>query len=188
MVKYLVIPAIETLNASLQRINFGDHSICGRLHCYSLKMVQKDKKLVKLLQREYSNEKIMQHHVNKHRTLSVDDKSIQKLVQVSVGNLHEFSTIRLISYFISTLNTSYTDFDFTSSEPNQFQLEDPQLVNETINARLAPMQKSQPLLISSFWKNIDSVMDLKQCTCLCVCVCVCVQGLLPCCICACCST
>lgn len=80
-----------------------------------------------------------------------------------VGNLHEFSTVRLISYFISTLNTTYTDFDFTSSEPNQFQQEKPQTVNETINARLTPLTKSKPLLMDSFWKSINSVMDLQQC-------------------------
>lgn len=69
MVKYLVVPALESLNASLQRINFGDHSICGRLNCYSLKMVQKDKKLVKHLQREYSNEKIVEQLMNKNRNV-----------------------------------------------------------------------------------------------------------------------
>merc|ERR1719203_898592 len=98
-------------------------------------MVQKDKKLIKHLHREYSNEKIMQSHVNKHRSISADDDSMKKLAQVSVGNLHERSTIRLISHFISTLNTTYTDFDFTSTEPNQFRMEEPHLVNETINAR-----------------------------------------------------
>eukprot|EP01083_Nonionella_stella_P001901 5469_1 len=165
MVKYLVIPALESLNASLQRINFGDHSICGQLNCYSLKMVQKDKKLVKHLQREYSNEKMAQHHINRNRIVNPEelDHSLQKLVHVSVGNLHEFSTIRLISYFISTLNNTYTDFDFTSTEPSQFEMESPQIVNETINARLAPLSKSNPLLMESFWKHINSVMDLTHC-------------------------
>eukprot|EP00483_Globobulimina_turgida_P002764 UN02769 len=161
MVKYLVIPALESLNASLQRINFGDHSLCGRLNCYSLKMVQKDKKLVKHLQREYSNEKMVQHHINKNR--NVNPEQLNKLVQVPVGNLHEFSTIRLISYFISTLNTTYTDFDFTLCEPNQFVLQTPQIINETINARLSPLTKSKPLLMNSFWKNINTVMDLDYC-------------------------
>lgn len=70
MVKYLAIPPLENLNASFQRIDFGDHSICGRLGAYSLKMVQKDKKLVKHLQREYSNEKMKEHHINKHRNVN----------------------------------------------------------------------------------------------------------------------
>eukprot|EP00485_Elphidium_margaritaceum_P001564 CAMPEP_0202687642 /NCGR_PEP_ID=MMETSP1385-20130828/3300_1 /ASSEMBLY_ACC=CAM_ASM_000861 /TAXON_ID=933848 /ORGANISM="Elphidium margaritaceum" /LENGTH=372 /DNA_ID=CAMNT_0049342471 /DNA_START=71 /DNA_END=1189 /DNA_ORIENTATION=- len=165
MVKYLHIPSIESLNASLQRINFGDHSVCGRLSCYSLKMVQKDKKLVKHLQREYSNEKIAQQHINVHRHVDPEqlDDSIQRLVQVPVGNLHEFSTVRLISYFISTLNTTYTDFDFTSCEPDQFEMEKAHLVTETINARLAPLYKSKPLLMDSFWKNINAAIDLQQC-------------------------
>jgi len=165
MVKYLVIPTIESINASLQRIDFGDHSICGRLSCFTLKMVQKDKKLVKHLQREYSNEKIMEQHINKNRNVNPEQlgDSIEKLMQVPVGNLHEFSTVRLISYFISTLNTTYTDFDFTSCEPNQFQMEKPQIVHETINARLSPLTKLKPLLMNSFWQNINSVMDLQQC-------------------------
>lgn len=91
------------------------------------------------------------------------DDSLQKLVHVPLGNLHEFSTVRLISYFISTLNTMYHDFDFTNSEPNQFTTEKPEIVNQTINARLAPLAKSKPLLMESFWKNINSAMDLQQC-------------------------
>eukprot|EP00486_Rosalina_sp_Unknown_P003735 CAMPEP_0201576564 /NCGR_PEP_ID=MMETSP0190_2-20130828/22446_1 /ASSEMBLY_ACC=CAM_ASM_000263 /TAXON_ID=37353 /ORGANISM="Rosalina sp." /LENGTH=348 /DNA_ID=CAMNT_0048007553 /DNA_START=189 /DNA_END=1235 /DNA_ORIENTATION=+ len=128
-------------------------------------MVQKDKKLVKHLQREYSNEKMVQNLANSNRNVDPQqlDNSIQKLVQVPVGNLHEFSTVRLISYFISTLNSTYTDFDFTSCEPNQFQMEKPQTVNETINARLTPLTKSKPLLMDSFWKSINSSMDLQQC-------------------------
>ena len=73
--KYLDIPILDALNAFLQSIDFGDHSICGRLNCYSLKMVQKDKKLVKHLQREYSNEKIVQHHINKNRI--VNDEQVK---------------------------------------------------------------------------------------------------------------
>eukprot|EP01084_Bolivina_argentea_P300665 518510_1 len=161
MVKYLVIPALESLNASLQRINFGDHSICGRLNCYSLKMVQKDKKLVKHLQRSYSNESVAQNHFNKNR--NINPKQLNKLVQIPIGNLAEFSTIRLISYFISTLNTTYTDFDFTNCEPNQFLFEKPSIINETINARLSPLTKTNPLLINSFWKTINSIMDLTNC-------------------------
>jgi len=144
MVKYLVIPALEGLNASLQRINLGDHSICGRLNCYSLKMVQKDKKLVKHLQREYSDE----------------SRSKQS---VPLGDLREFSTVRLISNLIATLNTTYNDFDFTSSAPEQFTREKPQTVHDTVNARLAPLAKSQPMLLQSLWKHINAAMDLEQC-------------------------
>jgi len=165
MVKLLAVPPLENLNASLHCIDFGDHSICGRLGAYSLKMVQKDKKLVKHLQREYSNEKMKEHHINKHRNVNPEqiDDSLEKLAHVPVGNLHEFSTIRLISYFISTLNTTYHDFDFTNSEPNQFKTEKSEIVNQTINARLTPLAKSKPLLMESFWKNINSFMDLQQC-------------------------
>jgi len=106
-----------------------------------------------------------EHHINKHRNVNPEqlDDSLQKLVHVPLGNLHEFSTVRLISYFISTLNTMYHDFDFTNSEPNQFTTEKPEIVNQTINARLAPLAKSKPLLMESFWKNINSAMDLQQC-------------------------
>jgi len=148
MVKYLVIPALEGLNASLQRINLGDHSICGRLNCYSLKMVQKDKKLVKHLQREYSDEKRAQMHMAS---------------SVPLGDLREFSTVRLISNLIATLNTTYNDFDFTSSAPEQFTREKPQTVHDTVNARLAPLTKSQPMLLQTLWKHINATMDLEQC-------------------------
>ena len=96
MVKYLVVPAIESLNAALQRINFGDHSICGKLNCYSLKMVQKDKKLVKHLQREYSNEKMAQNLVNANR--NVDPQQVlpvlyDKFMQKILPFLHDITTM-----------------------------------------------------------------------------------------------
>lgn len=125
MPKYLDIPEFDDYNTFLSRNDFENQTIFGRLIAYSLKMVQNDKKLVKRLQREFSNENIVCNHVNQNVKLNACelDESIQQILQTSIGNLHQFSTVRLISYFISALNNTYPNYDFSGTPPKEFQSE-----------------------------------------------------------------
>ena len=71
--KYLEIESLTKLNAALERINLGDETISGKVDCYSLKMVQQDKKLATHLKREYSNEEIVKHHINQNKVVNSDE-------------------------------------------------------------------------------------------------------------------
>jgi len=163
--KYLEVEVLTHLNVILKEISIGNITISGNTACYSLKMIQEDKKLTKHLKREYSDEEVAKCHVNQNKIVNDNQlgNSINEILQTPFGNLREQSTIRLFSYMISTLNGTYIDYDFTDIPPQQFREEQPNSVNEVINARLTPVEKQMPGFLDRFWKTINDVIDLKDC-------------------------
>jgi len=163
--KYLEVEVLTHLNVILKEISIGNITISGNTACYSLKMIQEDKKLTKHLKREYSDEEVAKCHVNQNKIVNDNQlgNSINEILQTPFGNLREQSTIRLFSYMISTLNGTYIDYDFTDIPPQQFREEQPTDVIEIVNSRLIPAEKQMPGFLDRFWKTINDVIDLQDC-------------------------
>mmetsp|Transcript_10268 Transcript_10268/g.17957 ORF Transcript_10268/g.17957 Transcript_10268/m.17957 type:complete len:228 (-) Transcript_10268:435-1118(-) len=147
--KYIDVPEFARLNSML-RFNSGESKVCGRLEAYSCKQAGYDKKLAKTIDQNISD------------TLAT---SPETYITSPFGSLSNSSNRKLFLYFISTLNSSFPDYDFSNLRPEQIQKEcSLRTVANTINATLAEaFEHEGQTLCDQLWMTLYDAINPEEC-------------------------
>lgn len=150
--KFLEVPSLAQLSASLDDVVAGECRIFGRIEAYSCKRAGSDKKLYKYLDEQYQAE-----------LSRSPDASI--LSNSPMGPLSESSSRHTLISLISTLNASFPDYDFCNIKPEQFRKESSYyMVMNSINAALSGVVRHYNTdLCLKLWPSIDNEINIKDC-------------------------
>lgn len=81
----------------------------------------------------------------------------------SLGDMEKPSARRLLLNLISTLNDFFPDYDFETTKPEQFVIQDRNEVIRTVNTNLAELSVIDPTFLRCLWKAIDNAVNLQGC-------------------------
>ncbi|PVV04260.1 hypothetical protein BB560_001242 [Smittium megazygosporum] len=152
--KFLQIPDIDNLNELLSFKTASGHFVSGRIEVYSCKIAGDDKKLYKYLKKRYTQE---EEELNAASGYS-PESALQKV------DSSEASSRRILFYLISTLNSSFPDYDFKSLEACEFtQFFNISDVINTVNITLFNVGCPNLLQHRELWREIDSSINLDDC-------------------------
>ncbi|KAF0732752.1 hypothetical protein AaE_009211 [Aphanomyces astaci] len=165
--KYLEEKTLSWANAALNEFCVGDRVINGRLECFSCKKAGQDKKLAKSLELLYqstsnSNDVVEQQQ---NSTPSSNCASVAASNNVSIGNLADSNTRKLLINLISTMNASFPDYDFSDLKPEQFHKEvDMRMVVNAINTQLAEIVEMDNVgFLEKLWESIVAAIAPTDC-------------------------
>jgi len=145
--KYLIVPELDDLTASMTKMDLGDLIINGRIEAYSCKRAGNDKRTAKSLENHY-------------KTLA---RSSPKLPSSPLGPLALPSTRKLLISLITTMNNSFPDYDFSELRPDQFTEKKVAAVISTLNELcLDSMDRGNSGFRTRFWKVLDDVIQTKE--------------------------
>jgi hypothetical protein len=82
---------------------------------------------------------------------------------VSLGDLGEPSSKRLLFDLISTLDEFFPDYDFDTTKPEQFLVKDINQVIQMVNGYLAELTEERPNFLEKLWQGIDDIINLRKC-------------------------
>eukprot|EP00004_Rigifila_ramosa_P016411 TRINITY_DN3899_c0_g1_i1.p1 TRINITY_DN3899_c0_g1~~TRINITY_DN3899_c0_g1_i1.p1 ORF type:complete len:230 (+),score=44.76 TRINITY_DN3899_c0_g1_i1:12-701(+) len=144
--KFLENPELHRLNSLLSSVDLGDRIFTGKLEEYSCKLAAPDKKLAAELEAKYIAE-------------------VGKLPHSPAGpSAFESASRKTLLHFISTLNCSFPDYDFSGLTTEDFRKEVTNAVQSTINTTLTELASRVQVdsLISDFWGAIDRNVTLGE--------------------------
>jgi hypothetical protein len=81
----------------------------------------------------------------------------------SLGDLSKPSARRLLVDMISTLNEFFPDYDFETTKPEQFVVQELNNVIRTVNSHFAELTETDTHFIDRLWQGIDDSIDLDRC-------------------------
>jgi len=81
----------------------------------------------------------------------------------SLGDLSKPSARRLLVDMISTLNEFFPDYDFETTKPEQFVVQELNNVIRTVNSHFAELTETDTHFIDRLWQGIDDSIDLNRC-------------------------
>eukprot|EP01006_Ploeotia_vitrea_P038973 TRINITY_DN66300_c2_g1_i1.p1 TRINITY_DN66300_c2_g1~~TRINITY_DN66300_c2_g1_i1.p1 ORF type:complete len:233 (+),score=126.62 TRINITY_DN66300_c2_g1_i1:230-928(+) len=81
-----------------------------------------------------------------------------------LGPLDKSSTRKLLVNLISTMNSTFPDYDFSEIRPDDFEHQTlhSAVVNSINSMMLLPLEKKHPALRMRFWKMLNQVIDFDQ--------------------------
>jgi len=146
--KYLIVPALDTLTKQMRKCDLGDFIINGRIEAYSCKRAGQDKRTAKSLEKQL-------------KTLA----SSPKVAPSSpLGPLALPSTRKLLISLITTMNSCFPDYDFSDLRPEQFTETKAKDVLESLNGLfIDAMDTTVKGFRSTFWKTVDEVIQIDKC-------------------------
>eukprot|EP01023_Acetabularia_acetabulum_P016526 TRINITY_DN18154_c0_g1_i1.p2 TRINITY_DN18154_c0_g1~~TRINITY_DN18154_c0_g1_i1.p2 ORF type:complete len:226 (+),score=33.79 TRINITY_DN18154_c0_g1_i1:141-818(+) len=156
--KLLDIPEIVSINSFLDKVDMGNHFVCGNLEAYSCKPAGSDKKLSRSIELGF---------------YQGNESSSIELSKSPVGPLSDARSAegsKTLIKLILTLNHVYPDYDFTMLKAEDFQKEDGSArAQEIIDSFLLEVGKvweeSQHgnSFLDTLWATIDDAITLKKC-------------------------
>ena len=81
----------------------------------------------------------------------------------SLGDLSKPSARRLLVDMISTLNDFFPDYDFETTKPEQFVVQELNTVIRTVNSHFAELTETDSHFLDRLWQGIDDSIDLNRC-------------------------
>lgn len=81
----------------------------------------------------------------------------------SLGDLSKPSARRLLVDMISTLNEFFPDYDFETTKPEQFVVQELNTVMRTVNSHFAELTETDSHFLERLWQGIDDSIDLNRC-------------------------
>ena len=81
----------------------------------------------------------------------------------SLGDLSKPSARRLLVDMISTLNEFFPDYDFETTKPEQFVVQELNAVIRTVNSHFAELTETDSYFLERLWQGIDDSIDLNRC-------------------------
>jgi len=146
--KYLIVPALDTLTKQMRKCNLGDFIINGKIEAYSCKRAGQDKRTAKRVAKQL-------------KTLA----SSPKVTPSSpLGPLALPSTRKLLINLITTMNSCFPDYDFSDLQPEQFTETKAKDVVESLNGLfIDAMETVAKGFRSTFWKTLDEVIQTDKC-------------------------
>jgi repressor of RNA polymerase III transcription MAF1 len=119
--KFLDCPKLlQFMQQYLNKYDMGDRILTGVLEAYSCKMAKQDKRLVKDLETK----------------LAIDIRASPDRAASAIGSLSNASIRRLLFNMITALNLAFPDYDFSSSNADQFTPVTLHDVTHAINVQL----------------------------------------------------
>ncbi|KAF0688380.1 Aste57867_20000 [Aphanomyces stellatus] len=179
--KYLEEKTLSWANAALSEFSVGDRVINGRLECFSCKKAGQDKKLAKSLELQYQQSN--NHNAGDHSPTTTVSTPTTSSFQVgtptstststinntnnmlSIGNLADSNTRKLLINLISTMNASFPDYDFSDLKPEQFHKEvEMRSVVNSINTQLAEIVEMDNMgFLEKLWESIVAAIQPADC-------------------------
>eukprot|EP01025_Chloroclados_australasicus_P037203 TRINITY_DN378_c0_g2_i2.p2 TRINITY_DN378_c0_g2~~TRINITY_DN378_c0_g2_i2.p2 ORF type:complete len:227 (-),score=29.09 TRINITY_DN378_c0_g2_i2:323-1003(-) len=156
--RVLDLPEVVSINSFLDKVDLGNHLVCGNLEVYSCKHAGSDKKLSKSLEFDLHQ--------------GVEDTALE-LSKSPVGPLSDARSAggsKTLIKLILTLNHVYPDYDFTMLRAEDFQKEDgSSRAQEVIDSMLLEVGKvweesnHEESFLDKLWATIDQAVCLKKC-------------------------
>eukprot|EP01024_Parvocaulis_polyphysoides_P059500 TRINITY_DN6436_c0_g1_i1.p1 TRINITY_DN6436_c0_g1~~TRINITY_DN6436_c0_g1_i1.p1 ORF type:complete len:278 (-),score=21.06 TRINITY_DN6436_c0_g1_i1:229-1062(-) len=156
--RLLDIPEIVSINSFLDKVDLGNHLVCGNLEVYSCKPAGSDKKLSKSIELGF---------------YQGNESSSMEFSKSPVGPLSDARSAdgsKTLVNLILTLNHVYPDYDFTRLKAEDFQKEDGSTrAQEVIDSFLLEVGKVweesryQDSFLDTLWATIDDAIQLKTC-------------------------
>jgi len=163
--KFLQEPHLATLCEALTNIDCGTCVFNCAVEAFSCKPVKDDKKLLKRISREFSNERIIHRMAdNKVQEMNVKQMkaSLDKAVETPVGNIQNAETQRLVTDLISTLNQAHPNADFSRISPHSFDPIPFKTFTEEIESHLC-LLRDEPDIVGIFWTSIKKSINFTNC-------------------------
>lgn len=179
--KWIDCHDFDTFNMKLDGLDAGNYVIHGKIELYSCKKARSDKKLSKQLAEQYSsgtdksldtlfdnekkrnNSKLIYttHNKNQQPVLS-PSSPLTTLPSSPFGPLTDPASRNTLLVLISTLNSSFPDYDFSEVKGKDFIKETKiDHVINSINLSLRDCLSTD--LRSRMWMTIENVMNLSDC-------------------------
>ncbi|KAK1416081.1 hypothetical protein QVD17_31869 [Tagetes erecta] len=158
IMKYLEYTPFDRINAFLDHLNFGEHTIKGSIEAYSCKHTVSDKRLSLSLENE-----ILNYLGNSPDVESVDSSS-------PVNYLSSRSSRKTLIYLILTLYHMYPDYDFSAVKAHQFfTVETWHGFKQIFDSYMSDASKEwketdeDTSLLETLHKALDEVINLAEC-------------------------
>eukprot|EP00494_Astrolonche_serrata_P024056 UN24314 len=151
--KFLQEPHLATLSEALTNIDCGVSVFNCTVEAFSMKPVTEDKKLLKKITRQYSNEQIIDRMNIKNNTLEQMKDRVAKEVKCSLGNLQNLDTQRLMAELIATLNQAHPNSDYSRISPHAFFRASFKNFAQEVESHLSLIY-GEPNIVSIFWTSI----------------------------------
>ncbi|KAK8822724.1 hypothetical protein WA556_001617 [Blastocystis sp. ATCC 50177/Nand II] len=147
--KYLEVPPLSSLCAKINQNTESGIRLNCRIEVYSCKMSAVQKKLSRKLREDY---------------LKDSDDAFVTMTDSSREKMDDPEVCKVYGYLISTLNASYSDYDFSSLRPDQFRsIQSVDSAMSDINRHLCEIPEvSQNNVLASLWKEIDKAITLRD--------------------------
>lgn len=142
--KFLTCPNLQRISSIIDGFECDDWILSAKMEVYSCKKAGDDKRLAR----------------------QVENRITQKQTIASpLGNLTDSEPRQLFVNLITTLNAAFPDFDFSHLSPEHFKSETNALqVSRAVNSLvLDAVEQGMAGFRNSFWKELDSVMELEHC-------------------------
>ncbi|XP_067928683.1 repressor of RNA polymerase III transcription MAF1 homolog [Watersipora subatra] len=168
--KFLENSSFGVLNCALSS-HSDAYNLDGRIESYSCKMTSSDKRLYKAIMTEMDGgsgpndlhalsppESVLSRSPSRQvsrNSISSDD---------GAGFLCDTISTKSLFYLISTLNASFSEYDFSGAKSEEFSKEENlQLVMGSIDSLLAPVIPGYESLKGQLWTAIDGEIGLQEC-------------------------
>lgn len=164
--KYIHVPALEQLSLAISNVDAGTCVINGIFEAYSCKSISDDKKLVRAISREYSDENIITQLQPRSHDLKELSRNLELARSTPLGNIQETQTQQLFADLMTTLNHAHHYYDYSNITPDQFYVEtDFSEVCEVIDSRLQLLPANDPPIASILWSALDeTLLGIRDCT------------------------
>lgn len=150
--KFLECSDLLELTSELTDLDLGDRTVSASVEAYSCKSTHPEKKLTKEIESKLD------------QNTSPNDSASTSAFS-TLGPLSRASTRKLLVNLISTLNSSFPDYDFSNLSPDQFEQEQSHytVINIINNQLLDTVEATNSGFKQKFWQTIDSLIHLDQC-------------------------
>mmetsp|Transcript_5250 Transcript_5250/g.8026 ORF Transcript_5250/g.8026 Transcript_5250/m.8026 type:complete len:249 (+) Transcript_5250:230-976(+) len=149
--KFLDDTRLNAVTCFLDNCSVGERKLRGRVEAYSCKPAGDDKKLAKVLDKQYIEE------------FSQSPGSAHSFGASPIGELSDPHTRKLLINLICTMNATFPDYDFSTLKPDQFIKENLGVVVNSVNQSLSEIvEKQDPRFLEELWSSIDNVVLLKD--------------------------
>jgi hypothetical protein len=148
--KLMDISSLNALSNALNGLDIGESILYGRIEAYSCKMTGNDRKLQVALEQSIQD----QLGSPNHERLSVSP----------FGPLTDRMSRQTLIYLITTLNCAFPYYDFSDTNPEQFNKEvSSNLAVHQISSLLSKAPQFTDEMRSRMWNTIDAEIQMNDC-------------------------
>jgi hypothetical protein len=168
--KFLECQELVPFNQALDRKDNGNYIIHGKIELYSCKPAREDKKLNKQLEQQFNNNSLNGQHSQPTSIVSIKKEIPQPVLSPPsytlpaspFGPMTDVSSRKTLAFLISTLNSSFPDYDFGSVKGRDFTKEQyhDNVIN-SINLHLRDCMTDEQR--AKLWLTLEKIVDIKSC-------------------------